>query len=436
MDSSGNVEEQDAASNAAVRKAFRHLVPFLALMFVLAFLDRVNVGFAKAELQADVGISAAAYGLGAGIFFIGYAFFEVPSNLILHRVGARRWLSRIMVTWGIVAAAMALVEGPTSFYILRFLLGVAEAGFFPGVILYLTYWFPDRYRSTATGLMYWGLPLAYILGGPLSGVLLEMDGIANLMGWQWMFAVQGIAAASVGVWAWFYLDDKPADASWLTPAERIGLQARIDVEDSERAGLRHGSALAALLDPRVLYLALIYFFIQLSLYGITFWLPATVGNIDGLASWQIGLVSALPWLCALIGLVVVSRKVDRTGRYRQYGAACMAVAAVGIALSAALGPVPAIGALCLAAFGFIAVLPVFWALPTRYLSGLAAAGGIALINSVGNIGGFAAPFFLGLVEEGTGSVVSGLYVLAAATLVGALLILLFRQVRVPAREGM
>jgi MFS family permease len=375
------------------------LVPFLALMFVLAFLDRVNVGFAKQQLEVDVGIGAAAYGLGAGIFFVGYAIFEVPSNLILHRVGARRWLSRIMVTWGLVAAAMLLVHGPTSFYVLRFLLGVAEAGFFPGLILYLTYWFPDRNRSTATGMMYWGLPLAYILGGPASGVLLEMDGAAGLTGWQWMFLVQGIAACAVGVWAWFFLDDKPTDAVWLSPAERGALQAQLDQEAGSRTGHQHrGSVLKAIVEPRVLYFALIYFFIQLSLYGVTFWLPSTVGHIKSLTSWQIGLVSSLPWLFALIGLFVVSNRADRTGRYRRYGAGCMAAAAVGIALSASLSPVPAVAALCLAAFGFIAVLPVFWAMPSRHLAGAAAAGGIALINSVGNIGGFAAPYFLGLVE--------------------------------------
>ncbi|TDE11420.1 MFS transporter [Jiangella asiatica] len=417
----------DPHAREAVRKALRRLVPFLALMFVLAFLDRVNVGFAKDELEVDVGIGAAAYGLGAGIFFVGYAFFEVPSNLIMHRVGARRWLSRIMVSWGLIAAAMYLVQGELSFYLLRFLLGVAEAGFFPGVILYLTYWFPDRYRSTATGLMYWGLPLAYILGAPSSGLLMEMDGIAALAGWQWMFLVQGLAASAVGVWAWFFLDDRPQDAAWLTPAERIALQEQLDREAATRPAGHTASVGSVLTQPIVLYFSLIYFCIQLSLYGVTFWLPSTVEDIGGLDSWQVGLISALPWMCALAGLFLVGRAADRSGRYRQYGAACMTAAAAGIALSAALSPVPAIAALCLAAFGFIAVLPVFWALPTRYFTGLAAAGGIALVNSVGNVGGFLAPYFLGLVEESTGSVQRGMYVLAGTTLLGAILIAMTRR---------
>jgi len=392
-------------------------------MYVLAFLDRANVGFAKESLEADVGIGAAAYGFGAGIFFIAYALFEVPSNLIMHRVGARVWMARIMVTWGLIAAAMALVTGPVSFYVLRFLLGVAEAGFFPGVILYLTYWYPDHFRGRAMGLFYWGAPLAFIIGGPFSGFLLELDGVANLQGWQWLFAVQGLMASVVGVWAFFYLDDKPSDAAWLSPGERDALQTWVRQEEIVREERMHLSGLSVLGNPRVLYFALIYFLIQLSVYGVVFWLPATVENIGGLSSWQIGLITAVPWICAAAGVYMVSRVSDRTGDRKRLAAACMAAAAVGIALSAVLGPVLAVAALCLGAFGFIAVQPLFWTLPTNYLAGAAAAGGIALVNAIGALGGFVAPYFFGLVEANTGSITLALYTLAGTTLVGGALIL-------------
>jgi len=396
-------------------------------MYVLAFLDRANVGFAKEGLEANVGIGAAAYGFGAGIFFIGYALFEVPSNLIMHRVGARVWMARIMVTWGLIAAAMALVTGPVSFYVLRFLLGVAEAGFFPGVILYLTYWYPDHFRGRAMGLFYWGAPISFILGGPLSGALLELDGVANLQGWQWLFVVQGLMASAVGVWAFFYLDDKPSDAAWLSSDEREALQTWVREEEQVRQQRKHLSALSVLGDPRVLYFALIYFCIQLSVYGVVFWLPTTVGNIGGLSSWQIGFITAVPWICAAVGVYLVSRASDRTGDRKRLAAACMAAAAVGIALSAVLSPVLAVAALCLGAFGFIAVQPLFWTLPTNYLAGAAAAGGIALINALGALGGFVAPYFFGLVEANTGSITLALYTLAATTLVGGALLLVARH---------
>lgn len=417
------------AATSAIGKANRRLLPFLALMFVLAFIDRVNVGFAREELEANAGIGAAAYGLGAGIFFIGYAIFEVPSNLLMDRVGARRWLARIMVTWGLVSAATAFVQGEMSFYLVRILLGIAEAGFFPGVILYLTYWYPNRHRSAATGLFYWGLPMAFIIGAPMSGALLSIDSALGLQGWQLMFIVQGLAASVVGVWAWFYLDDKPADARWLPDDEAAALEAWISDEDRQRHQERPMTALSALGNPRVLYFGLVYFFINLTLYGVTFWLPATVREITGLSSFAIGLVSALPWVFAAAGLFVLPRLAGPSGRHRQYAAACMVLAAIGLAIAAGVGPVAAVGALCISAFGFIAVLPLFWNLPTSFLSGTAAAAGIALINSIGNLGSFTAPFLLGNIEERTGSIVLGLYILAAGALLCAMLILASRQRR-------
>ena len=414
---------------SAVAKANRRLLPFLALMFVLAFIDRVNVGFAREDLEIHAGISAAAYGLGAGIFFLGYALLEVPSNLLMHRIGARRWLARIMVTWGLVSASTAFVQGEISFYIIRILLGIAEAGFFPGVILYLTYWYPNRHRSSATGLFYWGLPLAFIIGAPWSGALLSIDSLFGLMGWQIMFLTQGLAASVVGVWAWFYLDDKPSDAKWLSKDEAGALEAWIASEEQERREERPMTALAALGNPLVLYFGLVYFLVNLTLYGVTFWLPATVGNISGLSSLAIGFVSALPWVFAAVGLFVLPRKAGPTGRHRQYAAACMVIAAIGLSIAASVGPVAAVAALCISAFGFIAVLPLFWNLPTSFLSGTAAAAGIALINSIGNLGSFTAPFLLGNIEERTGSIEMGLYILAGGALLCSVLLVLSKRRR-------
>jgi MFS family permease len=284
---------------ALLRKVSWRLLPFLLLMYIMAFLDRANVGFAKQAFQADTGISNAAFAFGAGVFFAGYALLEVPSNLIMHRVGARLWMCRIMVTWGLVSAAMVFAHDETTFYVLRFLLGVAEAGFFPGVILYLTYWFPSAARGKAMGFFYFGAPLAFIFGSPLSGLLLEMDGIMGTHGWQWLFAVEGLMASAVGIWAYFYLDNRPADATWLSAQERAQLQAVLDEEDSQKQS--HGSLLKVLLQPAVLYLCAIYLLIQASVYGVVFYLPSQVAGLMGTkVGLMVGLVSAVPWLCALL----------------------------------------------------------------------------------------------------------------------------------------
>lgn len=415
-----------ADSKSAARKVGRRIIPFLGLLYMLSFLDRVNIGFAKAELQTSLGIDAAAYGLGAGIFFIGYILFEVPSNLIMHRVGARRWLARIMVTWGVVAAAMVFVHGPVSFYILRVILGIAEAGLYPGMVLYLTYWYSDRHRATAIGLSaYWGLPLAFIVGGPVSGLLLSINGIGGVHGWQWMFGIEGLAAAAVGVWAWFYLDDRPADAAWLSPAELAVIEADVDAEEATR--FKHVSPLKSLGDRRVLLLGLIYFMINLSVYGLTFWLPSTVRNIKGLSNLDVGLISAVPWLFAALSVFVISRLADRTGKHRQLAAISMAAAAVGLAISASVGPLPAIAALCLTAAGLLAALPTYWILPTGYLSGASGAASIALINAMGNFSGFVAPYFLGLVQQSTKSITLGLYALALSAVVACVLLIAYRK---------
>ena len=420
------------ALTSAFRLARRRLVPFLLLMYVLSFLDRANIGFAKPAFQASTGVSDAAYALGAGLFFVTYAVLEIPSNLIMHRVGARRWMARIMITWGLISAAMMFATGPASFYTLRLLLGAAEAGFFPGVILYLTYWFPAGSRSQIMGLFYFGAPLAFIFGSPLSGLLLEFGGMAGLQGWQWMFLIEGLLASTVGVWALFYLDDRPAQARWLPAAERQALAATLEHEDS--AKLSHGprAVAQALANPRVLLFVAIYFLIQMSVYGVIFYLPSQVAALLGVkVGLTVGLVSAIPWLFALAAAFILPRLADREGNHAAMAAATLAVAALGIAVSAGSSPALAMVALCFAAAGFIAVQPLFWTFPTGYLGGAAAAGGIAMVNALGALGGFVAPNVKAWADASFASPRAGLYLLAGTTLMGAALLLALRRRRAP-----
>lgn len=403
-------------------------MPFLLLMYVLAFLDRANIGFAKQSFQASAAISDAAYALGAGLFFITYSLFEVPSNLILHRVGARRWLARIMVTWGLISAAMCLTQGEVSFYVLRLLLGAAEAGFFPGVILYLTYWFPSRQRGQILGLFYFGAPIAFIFGGPLSGLLLELHGFGGLHGWQWMFLIEGLMASVVGVWAWFYLDDKPADAGrWLPEPQRTALTAAIEAEGRALHEAGRVAFTRAFSDPRVLIFIAIYFLIQMSVYGVTFFLPTQVARLMGRdVGFAVGLVTAVPWICAMAATFLLTRWADRRSAHQALAVTALGASAVGIAISAHSPPLVALAALCLAAAGFISAQPLFWTFPTRYLGGAAAAGGFALINALGALGGFVAPNVKTWADGRFGTPAAGLYVLAATTALGAMLILAIR----------
>ncbi|KTS77154.1 MFS transporter [Pseudomonas oryzihabitans] len=413
-------------SPGLVAKVTRRLLPFLLLMYVMAFLDRANVGFAKVAFQADTGLSDAAFAFGAGVFFVGYAFLEIPSNLIMHRVGARLWMCRIMVSWGLISAAMLFAHTATTFYVLRFLLGVAEAGFFPGVILYLTYWFPSRYRARALGFFYFGAPLAFIFGSPLSGLLLEFDGFGGLHGWQWLFLVEGVLASLVGVWAWFYLDNRPRDARWLSDAEKQALQQALDTEDAAKP--HHGGLLRLLGQPRILLLCSIYLLIQASVYGVVFYLPTQVAGLLGQkVGLLVGLVSAIPWVCALLAAWLIPSWSDRTGERRRTAAFTLALSGLGIAASVTFSPFYALIALCFAAAGFIAVQPLFWTFPADQLRGHAAAGGIALINTCGAIGGFIAPLAKRWAEVTFEAPGAGLYLLAGTTLVAAALILGLRQ---------
>lgn len=331
-------EAYTPATKSATRKALKRLLPFLLLMYVIAFIDRTNIGFAEESLEIHAGLSTASYAFGAGLFFVGYAVFEVPSNLIMHKVGARWWMARIMITWGIVATLFMFTTGPTMFYILRFLLGVAEAGFFPGVILYLTYWFPRRRRAQATALFYMGLPIANIVGGPLSGALMELDGFLGLWGHQWMFMIEGLIAVVVGVVAFFYLTDRPAKAAWLTEAERTELQATLDAEHEQKSETHGLTWWRALFNGRILYFCFVYFTIQVSVYGLTFFLPRQIAGIAGRdVGLIVGLLFAIPWVMGLLANFFSGRFADRSGNYRDIATALLVVSGVGLLITGLLG---------------------------------------------------------------------------------------------------
>lgn len=396
------------------------LLPFLLLLYVVAWLDRVNVGFAALQMNQDLGFSSAVYGFGAGVFFIGYAFFEVPSNLILARVGARLWIARIMITWGVLSVAMMFVNSPMSFYVLRFLLGVAEAGFLPGIIYYLGNWFPAAERARAVSWFMLAIPLSTVIGGPLAGVILTLDDWRGLHGWQWLFLLEGLPAVLLGFVVLVFLTDRPEDAKWLRAEQRDWLASTMQAEHAA-AKKRHGLDLkAALLHPTVLKLGIILFACQTGSYGLTLWIPQIVQGLSGLSDLAVGMISAIPYVAASIGMILIGASSDRSGERLMHVAVPSAVAAVGFVASALLtSPVPAMIALTVAAVGDLSTRGPFWALPTQFLSGREAAAGIALINTFASLGGFVGPYMVGFVRTVTGSFAGGLIFLAVLLAIGA-----------------
>jgi MFS transporter, ACS family, tartrate transporter len=416
---------QEEAARSAIGKAARRLMPFLCLCYAVNFLDRVNVGFAALSMNEDLGFSPSIFGAGAGIFFVGYILFEIPSNLALQRFGARIWIARIMISWGIVAAAMALVSGTTSFYLMRFLLGVAEAGFFPGIILYLTYWFPARERARIIALFMAAVPLATMIGGPVSGALLELHGVGGLKGWHWLFIVEGLPAIVLGVIALKFLDDRPDGASWLSKKERQALSTMLAAEAKATREVGYAGLGQALTRPRVLVLGLLYFCIVVGLYGIGFWMPQVIQTY-GLTPLRIGFLTAIPYFFAAIAMVLWGAHSDRTGERIWHVALPLLLGGAAFVWSAYTGPLSlTMVALTLATLGIYAAIGTFWSLPTAILTGTGAAAGLALVNSMGNLGGLAGPSIVGVIREATGSFTAALLFLAGALAAGALIALLF-----------
>ena len=409
-----------------VAQVARRFIPFLILCYFVAYLDRVNVGFAKLTMDADLGLSETAFGFGAGVFFLAYFLFEVPSNIIMDKVGARVWIARIMFSWGIVSGAMAFIpniahwiglSAEYTFYLLRILLGFAEAGFFPGIIFFLTLWFPASYRARIVGYFMAAIPLSSAIGSPVSATLLGFDGAGGLRGWQWLFVVEAIPSIILAVVTFFYLTDRPADARWLADDQRSWLKRRLDAEDARREHVSPAGILASLYDPRVLALSLVYFGAVACNYGVSFWLPTIVKGF-GLSIAMTGWVNAIPYVVGFIGMVWWGMRSDRMGERTMHLAITLALAAIGIGASAFLtDPTTKMIALTVGAFGFFASLPVFWTLPTAFLAGAAAAPGIAAINSLGNLSGYFAPFAIGWIKDATGSFAWGLASIAACAVV-------------------
>ncbi|MES2069108.1 MAG: MFS transporter [Pseudomonadota bacterium] len=414
----------------AVSKVKWRILPLFVVMFIANYIDRVNIGFVRSHLQTDLGIGAAAFGLGAGLFFVAYAVFEVPSNILQQRFGAKAWLTRIMFTWGVVATGMAFITGETSFYVMRLLLGIAEAGFFPGVVYYFTQWLPNGERGKAMAIFLSGSALASVLSGPLSGALLQIEG-GGFHGWQWMFIIEGLASVVLCLVVWFRLDSHPRDAKWLSDSERKVLADVIDAEQKEREASRpqHASSLSLLKDGRIALFCFIYFAIQLTIYGATFWLPSIIKKMGHFSDFQVGLFNSIPWLISIVAMYMFASLAARFKRQQMWVAIALLVAACGMFMSTTSGPIFAFVAICFAAIGFKAASSLFWPIPQGYLDARIAAGVIALINSLGNLGGFVAPATFGYLEQKTGSIQGGLYGLAIASVIAAMLVFFTKRTK-------
>ena len=410
---------------ATYRKVDRRLIPFLFLCYIVAYLDRVNVGFAKLQMSSELSLSDAAFAAGAGIFFIGYFFFEVPSNIALKVFGARVWIMRIMVTWGIVSCAMMFVRGEWSFYAMRFILGLAEAGFFPGVIYYLTIWYPSDRRSTRTAWFITAIPLAGVIGNPISGAIMDFcSGSLGLAGWQWLFLVEGVPSILVGIWVMYYLDSNIGEAKWLTTDEKALLDHNLAAEENVKT---EASILDAFKSGKVYVLCIIYFTLMIGLYGIAFWLPTIVKALGIRGYWNIGWLSAIPWGFAAVGMLFLSHHSDKTGERRWHYALNATAGAVGLALAGAFGGNPALSIvfLSIGTLGVVGSMPLFWPLPSAFLTGSAAAAGIGIVNSIGNLGGYVGPNVAIWVKPISLDPAAPMYTIAALLIIGAVVTLVF-----------
>lgn len=429
----GSTVTDTTVEDGAYRKTAWRIVPLLIVCFIFAYFDRVNISFAKLQMQGDLGMSNAAYGLGASIFFVGYFIFEIPSNLLLSRLGARIWIARIMISWGLASAAMMFVTNETWFYILRFIIGATEAGFLPGIILYFTYWFPAKRRARINAWFMTSISISGVIGGPLSGfIMTRFAGINGLAGWQWLFLLEGLPTAVLGLIVLMVLKDRIADATWLNAEEKALMQANLQREQQHT----EHSLMDAFRQPGTIMLSVIYLFMLMGLYGLTFWMPQLIKNTGSASPMTVGLLTAIPYAAAGIGMVVLGRSSDRHGERRWHLGLMVAVGGLGYIGSAYFGAHAGLAmvALVIAAVGAISCLPVFWTLPPAFLSGTAAAGGIALINSIGNLGGIISPYLVGLTVDLTGKPATGLYAIAAVMIIAALLILFGLPERIAKRD--
>jgi ACS family tartrate transporter-like MFS transporter len=411
-----------------VDRVSRRLIPFVFLSYVVAYIDRVNIGFAASALQRDLGLSNTQYGIGAGLFFLGYCLFEVPSNLILDRVGARLWIARIMVVWGLVSMATMFVHDVTTFYVARIALGIAEAGFFPGVVLYLTYWIPAAERARTGALFMMAAPVAIIVGAPVSEAILKLDGVRGLHGWQWLFILEGLPAVALGVFALKVLTDRPEQADWLPDDDREWLTKTMAAEREERMQTGHASLWRGLRSGRVWLLCLAYFLNTTVTYGVFLWLPKILDEATNASGFGLSALTAIPFVAALVAMVVIGRHSDRTGERKLHVAGCAGLAAAGLLLAVTFQEnVPLLVlSFTLSQMGQRSVMSVFWAIPPMLLGGTAAAAGIGLINAIGNLGGFFGPSIMGTLRESTGGYTGGLLVLAAALVLEALIVMSLR----------
>ncbi|HGY4639442.1 TPA: MFS transporter [Acinetobacter baumannii] len=429
MDTVFSSEVDTTVRKSAYRKIAFRLMPFLMLCYFCAYLDRVNVGFAKLQMMSDLQFSEAVYGLGAGIFFIGYFLCEVPSNIVLHKVGARRWIARIMITWGILSGCFAFVQTEWQFYTLRFLLGVAEAGLAPGLLLYLTYWFPSYRRARMTVLWFIAIPISGMIGGPLSGLIMDrMSGVHGWFGWQWMFVIEAIPTVLVGLLVLAVLKDSVQDANWLTQDEKNLVKQELAQDNQHKEG--HASVKEFIADKRLWLLAGIYFCVVMGQYAITFWLPTLIRNSGISDNWHIGLLTSLPYMCAIVVMILAGRSGDHFQERRWHLIIPMCVGALALTFATlfASNLTLSLICLCIAASGVLTASSLFWMLPTNFLGGVSAAAGIAAVNSFANLAGFCSPYLIGWVTTNTGSNAIGMFLITAVLILGASLVL-----RVPAK---
>ncbi len=429
MDTVFSSEVDTTVRKSAYRKIAFRLMPFLMLCYFCAYLDRVNVGFAKLQMMSDLQFSEAVYGLGAGIFFIGYFLCEVPSNIVLHKVGARRWIARIMITWGILSGCFAFVQTEWQFYTLRFLLGVAEAGLAPGLLLYLTYWFPSYRRARMTVLWFIAIPISGMIGGPLSGLIMDrMSGVHGWFGWQWMFVIEAIPTVIVGLLVLAVLKDSVQDANWLTQDEKNLVKQELAQDNQHKEG--HASVKEFIADKRLWLLAGIYFCVVMGQYAITFWLPTLIRNSGISDNWHIGLLTSLPYMCAIVVMILAGRSGDHFQERRWHLIIPMCAGAIALTFATlfASNLTLSLICLCIAASGVLTASSLFWMLPTNFLGGVSAAAGIAAVNSFANLAGFCSPYLIGWVTTNTGSNTIGMFLITAVLIFGASLVL-----RVPAK---